>query len=92
MENAIRHGIGPRASGGAITIRAWRLDGDSWRLEIADDGVGMNASPALNGRGIGAGGVEERVRLHFGAPASVRVESTPGVGYVTSLTLPSADG
>jgi sensor histidine kinase YesM len=89
VENAIRHGIGPRASGGAITIRARRVDHESWRLEIADDGVGIHGSPAQAGRGVGAGGVAERVRLHFGPVATVRAESPSGVGYVMSLTLPA---
>ena len=43
-ENAIQHGIAPRASGGAVTLRAHVREGATDHrlvLELSDDGVGM---------------------------------------------------
>src|SRR5207245_2548157 len=40
VENAIRHGISPRSSGGSLRIAAARRDG-TLCLEVEDDGVGL---------------------------------------------------
>jgi len=40
VENAIRHGIEPRRSGGAITVSARLADGHL-QIRVADDGVGL---------------------------------------------------
>ena len=40
VENAIRHGIGPRRTPGLIRISAWRDHDDVW-MEIRDNGVGF---------------------------------------------------
>ena len=40
VENAIRHGLEQRTSGGSITISATKA-GDELRLSVADDGVGL---------------------------------------------------
>src|SRR5439155_20533144 len=42
VENAIKHGIAPRAAGGTLTLRA-SLDGELLVVEVKDDGSG--ASP-----------------------------------------------
>jgi sensor histidine kinase YesM len=51
VENAIRHGIGPRASAGHVDVRAYRENG-SLHLRVADNGV---ASRNLHARGLGSG-------------------------------------
>ena len=40
VENAIRHGIEGRLSGGKVMISAWRA-GDQLRIQVLDDGVGL---------------------------------------------------
>src|SRR6187549_3728713 len=43
VENAIHHGIGPRATPGSIAIRAQRV-GDALHVSVRDDGPGFRAS------------------------------------------------
>ncbi len=63
VENAIKHGIGPRARGGTIVIAACRA-GTMVELTVADDGVGLGS--ADGGPGIGLANVLSRLRLTFG--------------------------
>src|SRR5207248_9085507 len=51
VENAILHGIEPLPAGGMVTIRAC-LKGDELHLVVADNGVGMEAPPKLEGIGL----------------------------------------
>jgi sensor histidine kinase YesM len=47
VENAIKHGLGPRGKGGTLTISA-RRDGDALVVGVGDDGWGFacGAAPA----------------------------------------------
>jgi two-component system, LytTR family, sensor kinase len=51
VENAIRHGLAPRAGGGTITVSAERID-DKLHIWILDDGVGLSAPPKPDGLGL----------------------------------------
>jgi LytS/YehU family sensor histidine kinase len=51
VENAIRHGLAPRAGGGAITVSAERID-DKLHIWILDDGVGLAATRKPDGLGL----------------------------------------
>ena len=46
VENAIRHGISRRASGGTVTVSAQR-DGNRLDIRVLDDGVGLPAGWTL---------------------------------------------
>src|SRR3982750_3812541 len=52
VENAIRHGVGQRASPGVISIRASRM-GDSLHVVGQDDGPGFGVRGAGGGLGLG---------------------------------------
>jgi sensor histidine kinase YesM len=49
VENAVRHAVAPRASGGSLTVEA-RCDGREIRLEVRDDGAGPGRGRARRGR------------------------------------------
>ena len=73
VENAIKHGIAPSRRSGTITIRAARSD-ERLRLEVVDDGVGVDHS---NGReGIGLKTTRERIGHMFGEQGDFVIQST----------------
>jgi two-component system LytT family sensor kinase len=92
IENSIKHGLEPRLHGGTVTLRS-RLEGDRVRIEVADDGVGMNNRPtsALSraGAGIGMKNVQERLEVLYGNQASFRVVSNPGRGTLVTIDIPA---
>src|SRR5918993_4754638 len=60
VENAIKHGIGPRPSPGTITIRA-RLTGERLELIVQDNGVGMSTARLSDfNRGVGLSNTRAR--------------------------------
>lgn len=89
VENSVRHGIMPRASGGTITV-AGRREGDHLVLTVSDDGVGMDpgAPSEHKGHGVGLSNVRQRFRYLYNAGDLVEVTSSPGVGTSVTLRLP----
>lgn len=61
VENAIRHGISRRASGGTVIVSAHRA-GDRLDIRVLDDGVGLPAGWTLeNSGGVGLSVTRQRV-------------------------------
>jgi two-component system, LytTR family, sensor kinase len=61
VENAIRHGVSRRASGGTVEISAARVDGHV-KIRVADDGVGLPAGWDLEkSAGLGLTATRERI-------------------------------
>lgn len=89
VENAIRHGIGPKVEGGMITLRAWRQNG-RLAVEVADDGVGIpeERRDEVLDSGIGISNVRERLTVLFGQDCSFKIESQPGTGTVIRFEIP----
>jgi two-component system LytT family sensor kinase len=92
IENSIKHGLEPRINGGTVTLRS-QLDGDRVRIEVADDGVGMDNRPASalrsNGAGIGMKNVQERLEVLYGNQAHFSVVSNPGRGTLVTIEIPA---
>jgi sensor histidine kinase YesM len=87
VENAIRHGIGPRPSGGTVTIRALGCSGNLV-LEVADDGMGRGAGANALPDGHGIDLVRRRLRAAFGDAARLELEPQPAIGFHVRLTIP----
>jgi signal transduction histidine kinase len=89
-ENAIQHGIAPRANGGAVTLRARvREDETDPRLvlELSDDGVGM---PDDVREGVGLRITRQRLQTLYRGAAALTVRPRPGGGTVATIELPFA--
>ncbi|BDU77839.1 sensor histidine kinase [Mesoterricola sediminis] len=83
VENAIRHGIAPRARSGRINIRA-AAAGDQLALEVRDDGAGFDGTR----EGIGLRNTRERLRMLYHDQQSFEIFSLPDKGTVIILRIP----
>jgi two-component system LytT family sensor kinase len=61
VENAIRHGIGPRVRDGHVWVRA-RREHDILVLEVEDDGVGFRPGDDVRSSGIGLRNTRARLQ------------------------------
>ena len=86
VENAIKHGLEPKAEGGRLTVRAEIVHG-KLTVTVADTGLGFGKA-ATTGTGIGLANIRERLQLLYGNRASMVVaENTPS-GTLVTLTVP----
>ncbi len=89
VENAIRHGIGPKIEGGTITLRSWRKNG-RLSVEVVDDGVGIPDKKRhdVYDSGIGISNVRERLKVLYGDEFVFQIDSKPGKGTAIHLEIP----
>jgi two-component system LytT family sensor kinase len=94
VENAVRHGLGPKDTPGLITIRAEDA-GAECRISVEDDGVGMDPEEVrlqlageAEGDSLGLGNVDERLRAVFGDEYGLVVETAPGAGTRVNVRVP----
>jgi two-component system, LytTR family, sensor kinase len=92
VENAIRHGVGPRLSGGHVEVTARRED-SVLKLRVRDDGVGLKPGWQLgqNG-GVGLLNVASRLEHLYSRGDLLRVTPVPSGGVEVQLDLPVRAG
>lgn len=84
VENAVRHGIAPRASGGRVDVNAQVRDG-LLTIEVTDDGPG-----AENIReGVGIANTRARLEQLYGNAARLELGNAPGGGFRARVHLPA---
>ncbi len=93
VENAVRYGIAPRATGGLIEIRAARADG-MLHLDVCDDGRGLPAenSQGLRKSGVGLANTRARLERLYGTSHRFELNNSPGHGLTVSLAIPYREG
>ena len=97
VENSIRHGIAPRASGGQVTITARRDQGRRRLvLEVHDDGIGLDAArsrprPNDDREGVGIANTTARLRQLYGTDWGFELSAAPHGGTVARVSLPLHD-
>jgi two-component system LytT family sensor kinase len=89
VENAIRHGIGPKIEGGTITLRACRREGRVV-VEVVDDGVGIpeERRNEIYESGIGIRNVSERLKVLYGPDFTLKIDSQAGKGTAIRFEIP----
>jgi LytS/YehU family sensor histidine kinase len=97
VENAVKHGIGPKRGGGTVRVAARRVEvdiGAMLELEVSDTGVGGDADLMMDAEADGFGllSVKRRLERHFGATASIDVTARRGEGTIVRLRIPFAHG
>jgi sensor histidine kinase YesM len=86
VENAIRHGVTPRAETGRVEIRARRSEG-LLHVEIRDDGPGLVANlDEVFQKGLGLANTRARLRQLYGADHGLELHNRQGL--LVAVTLP----
>jgi signal transduction histidine kinase len=86
VENAIRHGIEPRARPGCIELRAQRQDG-TLALTVSDDGAGLNQLEPIK-EGVGLSNTRARLRELYGAAHHFELCRDTSGGVRVELGIP----
>jgi two-component system LytT family sensor kinase len=88
VENALRHGIGPKIGGGTVEIIAAR-DGDQLRLVVRDNGAGLStdAMNAFN-TGVGLSNTRSRLQHLYGDRHRFEFQTPPGGGLAVTIVIP----
>jgi two-component system LytT family sensor kinase len=88
LENAIRHGVAPRAVGGHVEVSAARR-GSMLTLSVRDDGIGLPAAWQFDrDAGVGLRNVAARLEHQYGRADLLRVVSNPSGGVDVQLDVP----
>jgi LytS/YehU family sensor histidine kinase len=87
VENAVRHGIGPKAEPGTVRIEAG-LTAEGVRLAVVDDGVGRSRAPRGDGSGVGLANVRARLARLYGDTARLECGERAEGGFTASVVLP----
>ncbi|HEY1948123.1 MAG TPA: sensor histidine kinase [Bryobacteraceae bacterium] len=89
VENAIRHGISRRSSGGTVIVAAERVD-NFVEIRVTDDGVGLPVGWTLEtSTGLGLSITREQIaRLHPNGASRFAVHRRKGGGTEVAISLP----
>jgi two-component system, LytTR family, sensor kinase len=89
VENAIRHGISRRASGGTLVVRAKPL-GDRLEIRVLDDGVGLPLGWTLeDSEGLGLSITRQRIAgIHPNGTSRFVVKNRAEGGTEVEVSLP----
>jgi Histidine kinase/Histidine kinase-, DNA gyrase B-, and HSP90-like ATPase len=86
VENAIKHGLEPKAEGGSLIVSAEIVHG-RLAVKVADTGLGFGKA-ATAGTGIGLNNIRERLQLLYGSKGTLTVNENPGGGTLVTITVP----
>jgi hypothetical protein len=88
VENAVKHGVEPKAGPVTIAIQA-RLIGDAdnqlLQLDVEDDGMGMSESV---GTGVGVANVRSQLERRFDGVATLEIDNRETGGVRSRITMP----
>lgn len=86
VENALTHGR-PRAGNGRIHVATSR-EGETLRIEVRDNGPGLDPDQGVEGSGIGIANTRTRLNYLYGGKAVLHLENGREGGAIVRLTLP----
>lgn len=98
VENAIKHGLYPKISGGKITIRIDEKH-DFFRITVIDDGLGISRNTlstilddSVPKKSIGLSNVNKRLNILYGRKNRLRIFSRLNKGTIVSMRIPNREG
>ena len=98
IENALFHGLEPKAEGGTIVVESY-ADSNILYISVHDDGVGMDEDtirrlqtqkyePVTDSGNIGVANVNNRIKINFGKRYGINIKSKIGEGTTVTLRFP----
>ena len=95
VENALKHGLGPKPGPGNLWISA-RAQGRQVRITVEDDGMGpgvARSTAVVSGEwpGMGLANVAERLSTLYQDRASVQLEAREGGGSRVTVLIPRGE-
>ena len=94
VENAIKHGLYPKISGGKITIRIDEKP-SFFRIAVIDDGLGIEREKlstvlddSVPKKSIGLSNVNKRLNTLYGSKIRLRIFSRENKGTIVSMRIP----
>jgi len=84
VENAIRHGLEPKAEGGLLSIHAEVADG-KLAVHVRDTGVGFAPQSAA---GVGLANIRERLKVLYNGRAELVIGVPADGGTCATITVP----
>lgn len=98
VENAVKHGLAPKAGGGTVSLKA-RVDplASSMKIQVRDDGLGMEPDllkEVVSGTfrsqsgGIALHNIHDRLEELYGSRYRFDIRSSPNSGTRVELDLP----
>jgi two-component system LytT family sensor kinase len=94
VENAVKHGLASKPSGGRVTVIA-EDHGAEALISVEDDGIGMDPgrladlrSAHRTGAHVGLGNINQRMQQVFGGDYALMVETAQGAGMKVTLRVP----
>ena len=100
IENAIYHGVKMTRKTGLISVLGWLENGDVF-LEISDDGIGISfdrltqiqqdleKGTNIKSLNLGLINVHTRLRLRYGDPYGITIDSKKGEGTSVKIRIPA---
>ena len=88
VENALRHGVGPRIGVGRVDVKA-RQVGGGLMLTVRDNGVGLSPDK-LNAfhSGVGLSNTRSRLENLYGDRHRFEFQTPPGGGLLVTIVIP----
>ncbi len=88
VENAIRHGIGPRRAPGNVRVSSRVVFDELW-MEIADDGIGLTRyDGTIPPEGVGLRNTRARLQQLYNHEHRLILEDAPEGGCVIKIHIP----
>ena len=91
VENAIKHGLGPRPTPGQVAVRA-RINGAMLELDVQDNGVGLSAARLTDfNRGVGLSNTRSRLDHLYGSLHRFEFRQPAEGGLLVCIAIPMAE-
>ena len=88
VENAIKHGLEPKAEGGHLLLKAEIRHGKLCVI-VSDTGLGFaGATGKTAGTGVGLANIRERLALLYGSKGTLTIANNPVGGTIVTITVP----